>query len=409
MSNAYKKLAERLDALPNGYPPTADGAELRLLAKLFSPQEADLASQLRLTKEAPEQIAARTGRDLSEIRPLLKGMARRGLITAGRTQAGLGYGLMPFVVGIYEMQIGSMDEELARLFEAYYRQAFANVLRVKPQVHRVIPVNESVKVDMEVRPFESAAEIIEGAQAWGVLDCICRVQKALIGEGCEHPIDVCMALSDAPNAFDSSDIVRAVSREQALETLARAAQAGLVHTVSNSQKGLHYICNCCTCSCGILRGMAELGIANVVARSSFVNQVDAMLCNGCETCLEYCQFEALTMNEAAIAEVNAVRCVGCGVCVPACPNEALGLVSRPEGEVIVPCRTYSSTPEARFLFDLMIGCNLYDYRSNSACSGTSAGFSLSGTGIGRNAPAVLPDKRLSWDLQTCMAVLTGWR
>jgi len=77
----------------------------------------------------------------------------------------------------------------------------------------------------------------------------------------------------------------------------------------------------------------------VVARSSFVNQVDAILCNGCETCLDYCQFEALTMGEAAIVAVNAIRCVGCGVCVPACPNEALGLVSRPEQEITVPPET----------------------------------------------------------------------
>ena len=339
MSEAYKKLAERLDALPNGFPPTSDGVELRLLARLFTAEEADLASQLRLTRETPEQIADRTGRDLAEVRTLLKGMARRGLITAGRTETGLGYGLMPFVVGIYEMQIGNLDEELARLFEAYYQQAFADVLRVKPQVHRVIPVNESVRVDMEVRPFESAAGIIEGAQSWGVLDCICRKQKALIGKGCEHPIDVCMALSEAPNAFDGSTTVLAVSREQALETLQRAAQAGLVHSVSNNQKGLQYICNCCTCSCGILRGMAELGIANVIARSSFVNQAEATLCNGCEICLDYCQFEALSMNEAASVAVDTVRCVGCGVCVPVCPSEALGLVSRPEGEVILPPET----------------------------------------------------------------------
>ncbi len=339
MSDPYKKLAERLDALPNGFPPTADGAELHLLAKLFSPEEADLAAHLRLTKEIPEQIAVRLDRDLAEVRTQLKGMARRGLITAGRTDGGLGYGLMPFVVGIYEMQIGNLDEELARLFEDYYQQAFANVLRVQPQVHRVIPVNESVKVDMEVRPYESALEIIDAAQSWGVLDCICRVQKALIGEGCEHPVDVCMALSESPHAFDGSPVVRAVDREQAVETLQRAAQAGLVHSVSNNQQGLHYICNCCTCSCGILRGMAELGIANVVARSSYVNQVDEMLCNGCEACLEYCQFEALVMGDDAIVAVNVIRCVGCGVCVPACQNEALGLVSRPEGEVLIPPET----------------------------------------------------------------------
>ena len=52
-------------------------------------------------------------------------MARRGLIQAGRdADGGLGFGLMPFVVGIYEMQGTTIDAELARLFEDYYQQAF---------------------------------------------------------------------------------------------------------------------------------------------------------------------------------------------------------------------------------------------------------------------------------------------
>ena len=192
---------------------------------------------------------------------------------------------------------------------------------------------------MEVRPFESASDLVNNAQAWGVLDCICRKQKALIGDPCEHPLDVCMTLSEVPEAFNGNDTVRALSREEALETLQRAADAGLVHSVSNNQKGLHYICNCCTCSCGILRGMAEVGIANVVARSSYVNQVDDLLCNGCETCLDYCQFDALAMSDDAIVQVNSVRCVGCGVCVPQCPSEALGMVLRPEEDLILPPET----------------------------------------------------------------------
>ncbi|GAB4503467.1 MAG: 4Fe-4S binding protein [Anaerolineales bacterium] len=330
VEQAYKRLAERLDALPNGFPPAPDGAELRLLAKLFTPEEAELAAQLRLTRETPQQVAARLRRDPQQTRQLLKGMARRGLIAAGRTEAGLGYGLLPFVVGIYENQIGHMDAELAALFEAYYKQAFADVLRVKPQVHRVIPVEESIKADLAVHPFESAADLVNGAQAWGVLDCICRVQKALIGEPCQHPVDVCMTLSDIPHAFDGNPTIRVVSKEEAFATLKRAAAAGLVHSVSNNQKGVHYICNCCTCSCGILRGMAEMGIAGVVAHSSFVNQVDTLLCNGCETCLSSCQFGALTMGDDAVAQVEPLRCAGCGVCVSACPNGALGMVYRTE-------------------------------------------------------------------------------
>ena len=338
-NGAYKKLAERLDALPNGYPPTDDGAELRLLEKLYTPDEAELASQLRLPKETPDMISKRLGRDEAEVRKLLKGMARNGLIAAGRTEAGLGYGLLPFVVGIYEYQAGKIDKELATLFEDYYMQAFADVLKVKPQVHRVIPVKESIKVDLEVRPYESASDIVDSAQAWGVLDCICRKQKELLGDPCDHPLDVCMTMSEVPGAFDKNTIVTVLTRDEAQATLQRAADAGLVHSVSNNQKGIHYICNCCTCSCGILRGMSEIGIANVVARSSFVNQDDQQICNGCEDCLEYCQFNALSMGDDMIMQVNSMRCVGCGVCVPHCSTESLGMVMRPEGEVVPPPET----------------------------------------------------------------------
>ena len=79
--------------------------------------------------------------------------------------------------------------------------------------------------------------------------------------------------------------------------------------------------------------MAELGIANVVAGSAFVNQVDEILCNGCENCIQTCQFDALSMD-GSLAKVNAIRCVGCGVCVINCATEALGLVRRPDEEVL---------------------------------------------------------------------------
>jgi electron transport complex protein RnfB len=330
--NSYRLLAQRLDDLPNGFPATPEGLELELLAKLFTPQEAALAARLRLSLESSEEIAARVGADPEITRQMLKSMARNGLIAAGRMEGGLGYHLMPFVVGIYEMQVGRIDAELARLFEAYYRRSFKQVLGTEPPVHRVIPVGESVRVDMEIHPFESITGIVDSAQAWGVLDCICRKQKSLIGEPCEHPIDVCMALSHKPGVFDNSPLVRGLTKEEALATLRRAAQAGLVHTVSNSREGLTYICNCCTCSCGILRGLAEMGIANVVARSAFVNTVAEELCLACGDCLEYCQFDALSLND--VIHVEARRCVGCGVCVDSCPEGALSLARRPEDEIL---------------------------------------------------------------------------
>jgi ferredoxin len=329
--NPYKQLAERLDTLPNGYPSTTDNSELRLLAKLFSPEEANLASQLRIMLESSTQIAERLGLEHTPTRQMLKNMARRGLIRAGKKDDGLGYGLLPFVVGIYENQLSNLDEELARLFEDYYQSSFPQVLTVQPAIHRVIPVGESIKMDMVVAPYESAAGILEQAQSWGVQDCICRVQTRLIGKPCEHPVDMCMVMSPVPDAFINSQEITSLTKEEAYATLHRADLAGLVHSVSNNQHGDWYICNCCTCSCGILRGMAELGIANVVASSAFINTVDETLCNACGLCVESCQFDALTVDMVAI--VNKTRCVGCGVCVNTCPDHALVLVRRPEEEV----------------------------------------------------------------------------
>lgn len=343
--NPFKRLAERLDAIPNGFPPTEDGAELRLLAKLFTAEEAAIAAELRLTMETPEEIAARLGSDPREMKSHLKGMARRSLIAWGKVEGGIGYGLMPFVVGIYEFQAGTIDAELAQLFEDYYQQVFTDVLKVKPQMHRVVPIGESVQVGMEIRPYESATGIVDEAKAWAVTDCICRKQKVLIGDPCDHPLDVCMIMSKQPGAFDDRPTLRSLTQQEALDTLRRAANAGLVHSVANSQEGLWYICNCCTCSCGMMRGMAEMGIANVIARSAFVNQVDEDLCHACEDCLEYCQFKALSINGTVF--INKIRCVGCGLCVQACPEDALTLVRRPEDEILKTPVTERDWMEAR--------------------------------------------------------------
>ncbi len=334
---AYRRLAQRLDALPEGFPPTTSGVELRLLAKLLTPEEAALVAELRLTLETVPELAERLLLEVKTLRAQLKSLARRGLIAVGRAEAGLGYGLLPFVVGIYEMQVAAIDAELAALFEAYYCETRGQMAAQQPPVHRVIPISESVRADLDVRPYESAAAIIETAQAWGVTDCICRKQKALIGEPCPHPLDVCMVLSESSGAFDASPTVRALTRAEALATLRRAAEAGLVHSVSNNQRGLWYICNCCTCACGLLRGMVDFGLRNVIAPSAYIIQVDEPACIACGACAERCPFDALTV--ADVARVDALRCVGCGACTLACPTGALALMARAADASVAPPAT----------------------------------------------------------------------
>jgi len=342
----YGSLAKRLDSLPEGFPGTPSHVELRILEYLFDPEEAKIATNLKLHLESARQIHSRLGGDFSELKNMLKDMARKGLIRMGKAEAGgLGFGLLPFVVGIYEMQGENLDITLAELFEEYYQQAFASVTTIEPKFHRVIPVGESIRNDISIEPFENAATIIENAQAWGVTQCICRLQKSLIGNPCDHPIDVCMTFSQRPGVFDGSPVVKALTKEEAYNTLKIAADAGLVHSVSNNMQGdsniSHYICNCCTCSCGILRGIADFKMSNVIARSGFVTTVNPELCVGCEICVDYCQFHALSLRpEDVYVQIDRDNCVGCGVCVTKCPEGALVLVRRPEDEIINPPQSH---------------------------------------------------------------------
>jgi electron transport complex protein RnfB len=332
----YQKLAERLDRIPNGFPKTRSGVELRLLAKLFTPEEAALASSLGLELMPVRDIAALNGADESEVKSLLTGMARKGLIEMKRKEAvGLTFCLIPFVVGFYERQNAKIDKEFAELFEAYYKEGFHKTMLVNPSVHRVIPVEKTIPVSTDVMPYERASTYLDNARSWGVLKCICRVQQRLIGKGCDHPVENCLVFSPRPGAFDRTDEIRAISREEALEILAQADREGLVHTTSNTQADVNYICNCCTCSCGVLRGMVEYGNTGIIARSDFYAVVDQDLCTACEDCLERCHFNALTM-EGDTCRVNTAFCVGCGLCVTACPANALSLALKPKADLEPP-------------------------------------------------------------------------
>jgi Fe-S-cluster-containing hydrogenase component 2 len=303
------------------------------LAYLFTPEEADLAAKLHSTPETAEEFAARIGGEFEIVINLLNNLADKELVNAETVDGERVFSLMPFMIGFYENQESTIDVELARLYEDYIQKSSKRLLEITPQFHRVIPVNETIKVDMEVHPHESITDILASAKAWSVFDCICRKQKALIGDPCEHPVELCMAFSETPGAFDGDSHYKAVTQEEAFKTLQHAADVGLVHTVSNRQEDIGYLCNCCTCSCSMLRGMSETGIANSLVRSAFVNTVDAAICSGCENCLDYCQFNALTMEDQ-IAIVSAIKCIGCGVCVPSCETEAIALTRRPEDEII---------------------------------------------------------------------------
>jgi electron transport complex protein RnfB len=331
----YRRLARQLDALTIGFPATQSGVELRLLAKIFAPEEAALAALMGSMPEPSDAIAVRAGVSGKAAESNLREMAGRGLIRAGEENGQACFSLLPFLVGIYEQQLPRMDAELARLFEQYYQETQGgSVIQDAPPVHRVIPVEEAIPVDIEILPHEWASRLVQEARSWAVRDCACRTQRQLLGQGCDHPLEVCLVFAPVEGAFDHSDVDRPIATEEALSILSQAADAGLVHTVYNFREGLHHICNCCTCACMFLRGVVEFGRFTGIARSAFRSIIENELCIGCGECIERCQFGALSLQDQ-VCVVEYWRCMGCGLCAAACPMGALHLERLSEDEIPV--------------------------------------------------------------------------
>ncbi len=325
--NSYEKLAKVLDTIPNAFPAMEDGTHLRVLEWIFTPEEAELASKLKMKGETAEEIASRLNLDKKEVEDLLETMDSKGQIAAYHSKEGRKYALLQWVVGIYEEQLFRMDEEFAKLIEDYFTKAkLGGLMGTKPPVHRVVPVNKVIKTEIEVHPYEEVEKSIEGAKSWGVRDCICKVQKELIGEKCNYSKTVCLVFAPVENYFQNDKNTKPITKEESLRLLRHAEDVGLVHTTRNTQDVINYICNCCSCCCGILRGLIEFKQPHAFAKANYVMTVDEELCIGCEACLERCQFNALEIIDG-ICQVND-RCVGCGVCALVCLEDALQLVKR---------------------------------------------------------------------------------
>jgi len=64
-------------------------------------------------------------------------------------------------------------------------------------------------------------------------------------------------------------------------------------------------------------------------KHDFVSGVTARIrpedCSGCETCVELCHYEAISMTPEETAMVDPLACEGCAVCAHFCPEDAIDL------------------------------------------------------------------------------------
>lgn len=323
----YKKLAAHLDNLPGGFPATGSGVEIRILQRLFMPEEAALALHLTLIPESAAVVAGRAKMKPEETALLLEKMATKGLIIR-LTEPGCleTYMAAQFVIGIWEYHVKSLDEQLAKDMEEYLPFLSAEAWK-SPQM-RTIPVNRSISADLEVTTYEMAEKLVENHRNFVVAPCICRERQRLMGNECDKPKETCLIFGKGAEYYLRNGLGRSISRDEVFAILKKADEAGLVLQPGNS-KSANFICCCCGCCCDVLKSIKHHPEPGKLVVSAFHAELDAESCIGCEICVDRCQMEALSMNNGK-AVLQVEKCIGCGLCVSTCETGSLRLVRKPE-------------------------------------------------------------------------------
>ena len=331
MPDVYRKLARHLDSLPAGFPSTDSGVELRILRRLFSEDEAELATHLTVIPEEARVIAHRAGIGTEEASRRLDEMAGKGLVFSieipNRPTL---YMASQYVIGIWEYHVNDLDPELIRDMREYIPTMFqAETWKKAPQL-RTIPVGRSISAAPEVLSYENAEELVRHQKHILVAPCICRREHKMLGEGCDKPVETCLVFGAGAFYYERNGLGRRISVDECLEILKKADKAGLVLQPSNSQKIIN-ICCCCGDCCQVLKTLSSYPKPAELVSTPFYAELDVESCSGCGVCVKRCQMDALSMDEEAEkAVLNLDRCIGCGLCVTTCPTKSLTLARKPE-------------------------------------------------------------------------------
>ena len=321
--DVYIKLREFMNTLPAGFPSTPSGVEIRILKKLFSPEEAELTMQLKSEPEEVAAIAIRLGLEEAELTQRLEKMAQKGLIFRVRKENKALYQAFQFIVGVYEFQLKNLDREFSQMFEEYLPYFGMSLMPIKTKQMRVIPVESSVKVTHRVETYNRVRELVEGQKTFSVAQCICRKEQELLGKKCNRPQETCLGFGDFGRFYIDNHWGREISKAEALKLLDLAEESALVLSPSNSQE-LSAICCCCPCCCPILKYAKLMPRPADMVVSYYQAEINPELCSTCGLCLERCQMAAIKKGEDSNQIIDG-RCIGCGLCVSTCPTEAISM------------------------------------------------------------------------------------
>lgn len=328
----YRTLRAHLNTLPVGFPRTLSGVEYKLLKKIFTPEDALRALGMDYTFRTADDISKRLTakkipHSMDDLPKELEQMTSRG--SALRRATNETYAILPFIVGLFEMQLHYATKDFMNDTRRFAKEGFfLDYLSTAIPQTRIVPIHSAVDTRQRIASFDDVINIITHAgNSIAVVECICRKSSDLAEKSCKRTTrrELCLTFRDFADTVIREKWGRKLSRDEAIELLNENVKDGLVLQLSN-EKNPQFMCACCKCCCGLLGMIGYFPRPADFVLTNFSAEVDHTKCNGCSICKKRCHTRAVTIDEKK-ARIAGKRCIGCGACVSACPQKAISLVS----------------------------------------------------------------------------------
>ncbi len=364
----YKKAAGVINSAGN-FPMPVTTTLIDILKRIADEEDLNFIMAFKKkSSQTMEQLKESSNLSVDEILQKVEKLAKRGLIFNQPSSTGLMViRLLPYVnVGVFEymfmkeLEVNDENRELADLFEKLHNEIRDTVQKnydgyvsaIMPRsipVDRTLPpstveivVNEELDVPVEkILLAQNVEEIINKFEDIAVGYCFCRHHKDLLGEPCKQTKsrENCFTFGKSARYTSEQGFARMIPKEEALQILREAEEAGLVHKAyhphSKTDRPETSICNCCKDCCPNTK---DISIGAVINSTNYLAVINEDLCTGCGICVEKCHNSIIELNENDIAERIEEYCIGCGVCAYFCPDEAISLIEKPRIVRIPPLR-----------------------------------------------------------------------
>ena len=313
----------------------------------FTPGEAVLLTDFPFKPTELKKLANLKGCEPDDLAAKLDALARKGAVWRAERDGSLLYNLNDaffifFRGPFYAIPLDQATKAMVPPLNRYLRDGLMDQLApVHAKALRTIPIGQTVEDPRRIAPYEDVMGMIDSQDFLAVSNCACRQRKRVDPDSarCEHPDEVCLHFGDLAHYLVANGLSREITREEAKDILKMAADAGLVHAISNRQKEVDTICNCCRCSCIFFESYHVLKHERSHDFSNYRLKLNPETCKACGLCVQRCPIQALALEESPLAKnkqskaamlMNPDHCLGCGVCVHKCPTQSLILELRAE-------------------------------------------------------------------------------